>query len=178
MIVGIAKLTQPDLRQIAKTTNTPQFLTLEISHYVEFARWSLQLGHIPFVEHGYAAVQHVLPAVATRLGKTKDENVFHDSTIVEPVKSSLPSQTDSQLENPIESTKSKSKGKASNLPLLVLPDGRIMKDSWEIATYAGMYNLCHYRVVVVVVVVIVIILVVLVVVIIVVCIVEFLLTYL
>ena len=41
MIVRVAKLTQCNYEARAKSTGIPQLLTIELSHYVEMARWSL-----------------------------------------------------------------------------------------------------------------------------------------
>ena len=43
-----------------------QLLTIPYSHYVEFARWSLQLGGKKFEETKYMPGQHILPMLALR----------------------------------------------------------------------------------------------------------------
>ena len=122
-IVYLAKLTQPNFRNKAETSKVNQFITIPYSHFVDFARWSLQIMGINFEEHGYAPVQHILPILATRIGN-KGEKFISTSSAVAPV-------------DEREGDTKKVKGLTS-VPLLVLANGTMLLDSWEIATYAGL----------------------------------------
>ena len=123
-IVYLAKLTQPNFRNKAETSKINQFITIPYSHFVDFARWSLQIMGINFKEYGYAPAQHVLPIIATRFGNKKGEKFISTSSAVTPVGAR-------------ESDTKKAKGLTS-VPLLVLANGTLLLDSWEIATYAGL----------------------------------------
>ena len=90
------------------------------------ARFSLSFAGLSFEEHGYAPVQHVLPTLATRIGKSKDQNVINKSSAVVELKPKLDGK---------KKRKDGSHGLTS-LPLLVLPDGNILADSWEISKWA------------------------------------------
>jgi glutathione S-transferase len=118
-ITTIARLTQTDFKKVAKRTNVPQLITIPYSHFVELGRWSLQIKGKPFVENGYAPGQHVLPVVATRLGSGK---YLSKSSYVERVQG-----------RPLDEKKA-ANARSTAVPLLVLPDQRILTDSWEIAT--------------------------------------------
>ena len=119
-VFAVAKWTMPNVRQLSKEEQKAYLQTLSFSHYNELARWSLSFSGISFVEHGYAPVQHVLPTLATRIGQTKDQNVANTSSTV------------TQLSR----TKKDGSEGMSSLPLLVLPDGNILSDSWEISQWA------------------------------------------
>ena len=131
LVVTLAKWTMPNLRQLSKNDQKPYLQTISFSHYNEMARWSLSFAGISFVEHGYAPVQHVLPAIATRVGKTKDQNVLQDkSSTVIAVKSK------SDADNKPGNKKKEGSSKLTSLPLLVQPDGKVLTDSWEITQWA------------------------------------------
>lgn len=98
-----------DFPSTAKSRNTGQLVTISYSHYNELARWSLEASGIAFDEHGYAPGQHVLAALSTRVSKSGER---HFST---------------------SSSMTGSKASPTSLPVLVLPSGRVLKDSWEIA---------------------------------------------
>ena len=127
-LVTLAKWTMPDFRAVARDSNVPQLLTLGFSHYNELARWTLQAAGIAFDESAYAPVQHVLPALSVRVGKTKEDNVPMTTTKVEVVrKESAPGPEEPSTLKP----------SMTALPLLVLPDGRVLKDSWDVSTWAA-----------------------------------------
>lgn len=107
-IVQIAKLTQPNFRSRAEKTGVIQLLGISISHFCEFSSWILMLNGVKFEEHAYAPLQHVLPVIALRVGD-KNNKFFPPS-------------------NP-------TKGSAGSVPIATLPDGRVLRDSWEIATF-------------------------------------------
>jgi len=125
-IVYLAKLTQPKYRKVAIDSRIPIFLTISLSHYVEFARWSLQLMNKSFKEYGYAPVQHILPLLATRLDNNNNNKT----------QQSIP--TISSSSNDDASKEAVSKSSKTSAPLLVLSDGNILQNSWEIATWAGL----------------------------------------
>lgn len=96
-----------DFPREAATSHRAQLVTISYSHYNELARWALDLDGRTYVEHGYAPGQHVLPALSVRVGKT-EKHIASSSSM-----SGKPSPT--------------------ALPVLVLPDGKVLKDSWEVA---------------------------------------------
>jgi len=120
-VVLLAKWTMPDLRKIARETNVAQLMTLGFSHYTELARWTLQAAGVAFEESAYAPIQHVLPALSVRVGKTRADNVPMTSQKVETVGEEA----------------SSAKPSMTALPLLVLPDGRVLKDSWDVSNWAA-----------------------------------------
>lgn len=97
-----------DFPSTAAKAGRPQLVTISYSHYNELARWSLELDGADFDEHGYAPGQHVLPALSVRVPKSSGKHLATSSSM-----SGKPSPT--------------------ALPVLVLPDGSVHKDSWEIA---------------------------------------------
>jgi glutathione S-transferase len=131
MILAISRFISPDFRSVAKSTNRPQFVTISFSHFVELARWSLQKGHIKFDEFGCAPIQHVPPVLSIRVGADPNDRVLSNSSYVESV------QTDDD-KNPESNRTNPTKARATAVPILVLPDGRVLSDSWEIAEYSGL----------------------------------------
>ena len=129
-IVFLAKLTQPNYRKRAADSGIPIFLTISFSHYVEFARWSLQLMNKSFTEHGYAPVQHILPLLATRIDYYKSQNKTNQPT---PALSN-----DSETKQTEKKERPKTNNNKTSAPLLVLSDGSLLQNSWEIATWAGL----------------------------------------
>jgi len=98
-----------DFTSDAKIKSTAQLVTISYSHYNELARWSLEQSGLTFEEHGYAPGQHVLPALSIRVPKSGPKHFATSSSFT----GASPSPT--------------------SLPALVLPSGRVLKDSWEIA---------------------------------------------
>lgn len=124
-IAFFAKLTQPKYRLIAANSKIPVFLTISFSHYVEFARWSLQLMNKSYNEHSFAPMQHILPLLATRLDE-KEANKRLPPTSV--------------AHNGIKADEKVIKNKSSmtSTPQFVLCDGSILQNSWEIASWADL----------------------------------------
>ena len=126
IIVTLARWTQPNFVEKAKQSGRLQLLTIPYSHYVEFARWSLQIRNIKFVEHQFSPMQHILPIISVRI---RHENITVPSTtttkIIRP-----------ERMNNIKKKKSASAG-ATSVPLAILPSGQVMADSWDIAQYSG-----------------------------------------
>mmetsp|Transcript_20983 Transcript_20983/g.19120 ORF Transcript_20983/g.19120 Transcript_20983/m.19120 type:complete len:307 (+) Transcript_20983:41-961(+) len=123
----LAHNTQPDYKLLAKKTNRIQLITLRVSHYVEFARWCLQLGNKSFDEHGFAPGQHVLPVLSVRIDKYTGKLNISDSACVE------------KLQKSNNNTKKSNKSsRATAVPVAVLPSGELLLDSWAIANYSGL----------------------------------------
>jgi hypothetical protein len=94
---------------------------------VEFARWSLQLKGVPFEEHRFVPVQHIFAALAIRLprsdhgqSKANKANKAKEGAVV------------------ADDREKRTKRPSPTLtPVCVTPDGKLLNDSWEIASYAG-----------------------------------------
>jgi hypothetical protein len=86
MIVRIANFTQPNFRERARRTNTLQLVTIPYSHFVDFARWCLQLSNIRFEENDYAPGGHILPVIALRFSNG-EKNVSKTSKVEAVAKS-------------------------------------------------------------------------------------------
>lgn len=98
-----------DYFTLARERQRPQFITISYSHYVELARWALEYSHTPFDEHGFAPGQHVLPTLSVRVAKNGSRNFSKSSVMVG------------------------TKASPTAVPTLVLVDGSVLNDSWEIA---------------------------------------------
>ena len=108
MFPTIAKLTCENYFVRSQTKAKPQLLTIPYSHYVEFSRWSLQLTKIEFDEVAFAPMQHIFPILNTRVNGNNGQRF-------------------------IQFGKS---GSATNVPILIFPNGDMLKDSWSIAEYS------------------------------------------
>ncbi len=136
-IVNLARWTNPNFFSLAKKENAIQVLTISISHYCDFSLWALKLGKKNFVEHGYAPGQHVLPVLSLRVGGEK--KFLSNSSRVTGVEeqkrkeslevSSMDEQTKKKLE------KRDASARSTAVPVAVLPNGDVLRDSWEIARY-------------------------------------------
>jgi glutathione S-transferase len=120
-------------------------LALPRSHYVELARWRLQLGGCAFVEYAYSPVQHVLPTLSVRAGG-KAKHIASSSHMT-PVQTApadeareVPAGCDEldPLDSKAGSKAKKDRGGETSVPLLVCPDGRVLADSWAIAAHGGL----------------------------------------
>ncbi len=116
-IKTVAKLVAPNFRNLAERSGRPQLVTIAFSHYNDLARWTLQVSKIDFDEYGYAPGAHVLPALSVRVGGEKKEI-----------------STSSKVES-IRGGKGRNSS-ATAVPLMVMPDKTVLRDSWEIAEYA------------------------------------------
>ena len=123
-MLWISAWTQPDFRSLAASSGVSQLVTIHFSHYVEFSRWCLQYKGKEFAEHGYAPGQHILPTLRLRLGYGGFD-----------VSSSSRMVTENESIN-LSEKQFKKKG-ATAVPVLVTPKGQVLRDSWEIAEYAG-----------------------------------------
>lgn len=123
IVPAISRWTQKDYLGIAANTNISQFLTLGISHYVELARWSLDIDGARYEEHAFAPFQHVLPVLSVRVAG--ERNHLSDSSYVRPVLKDT--QYSAEKDKPEQR-------RATAVPLLVLNNGLVLKDSWQIAS--------------------------------------------
>ena len=127
MIRTIAKWSCPDYFALSKKEGTPLLLCIPYSHFVELSRWCLQHTATPFREVGFAPVQHVLPVLNARINGVNGKKFVSTSS-----DSSL-DVTRGGSEEMTEEQKAKSRqAKATAVPLLILPDGTSLVDSWSI----------------------------------------------
>lgn len=120
-ILTLAKWTSPNFFRLARDTKTLQVISIPYSPYTELALWALQLSKIPFQEHGYVPVQHILPALAARLcGPAK--YLPKSSRILQP----------GEDMNKVSGHED-AKRRSTVLPIGIQPNGDVLVDSWEIA---------------------------------------------
>lgn len=123
LLAILSKWICPDFITLAKNSGTIQLITISYSHFCEISSWALRKSGKKFTEYGYSPVQHAFPAIRVRIGNSKVKHLSDSSTC--------------HIEMVDEKTK-KYKGKATSVPVAVCPDGTILTDSWEIATYSGL----------------------------------------
>ena len=128
--IWLGKLTQPNFHERARSSKLPQLVTIPYSHYVDFARWSLQLGGKSFEEHGYPPVYHVLAVLTIRVNGP--ENHLSESSFVQFVGKEVSTSSDDG-----KSAKRATKARATAVPVMCCPDGKVLRDSWEIASFSG-----------------------------------------
>jgi len=134
----LAKWTQTNFFERAKSTQTAQFLSISYSHYAEFARWTLLLGKVPFEESSYAPGQHVLPVLNFRVNGPVKVISTSSATADRNRTAAVAAADQRNNESPINSfTLEETKKRATAVPALVLPDGRTFADSWGIANDAS-----------------------------------------
>ena len=92
----------------------PHLVTIPYSHYCEFSRWSLEYAGIDFTEVQYSPGYHAKVVGKLRANKADRS----DSSYV-------------GQESGVHGGRRK-----YAVPLLCLPDSRILRDSWEIAEFA------------------------------------------
>jgi len=127
-IVALARLTQPNFIKVATTSGTAQLLTIPYSHYCEFSRWCLTAGgSVTYEEHGYAPGAHVLPTLALRVGGPTKH--LSPSSYVQPA----PRQDPTTSPSPSSSPSKNPRARPTSVPIIVLPDGQVLTDSWQIA---------------------------------------------
>jgi hypothetical protein len=103
------------------------FLTIPYSHYVEYARWSLKLGKKKFIERAYMPGQHVLPLLSLRVGGS-NKHLSDSSFVTSATGPEWNKQKDS----------SANRKRSTAVPALVLPNDKVLVDSWSIASYSGL----------------------------------------
>jgi len=135
-MIKVAKFTSPNYIALAKKTNKAQIITIDYSHFCEFAIWALQAQKVPLIESGFAPGQHILPTLSVRVGG----NEHHISSSSRTAQLKPQSSENTPLLQTDQNNKkqaSDDKARATAVPLAVLPNGTILRDSWEIASYPG-----------------------------------------
>ena len=85
-----------------------------------------------YEEHGFAPGQHVLPVLSLRVGGEK--KYLSDSSYVRPVRKI--GVVTSNNADPKKSNQNSSKGRATAVPVCVMPDGKVLTDSWAILNHS------------------------------------------
>eukprot|EP01035_Chromulina_nebulosa_P027583 gene27583-36296_t len=143
MIVSIAKIFSTDFQSYARKSQTLQVLTIDYSHFCEFSLWALKEQKVPFEEHGYAPGQHVLPVLSVRVGNRNKKHLSSSSRIV-PVQSPEDESCERLLaKDEVVEKERKAKAGATAVPIAILPNGDVLRDSWEIAEYPGILAPVH-----------------------------------
>ena len=93
-----------------QSIKTPHLVTIPYSHYCELSRWALEKGKIEFEEIKYAPGYHAKAVGTLRRDR---ENRSESSYVGQ--------------ESGVHGGRRK-----YSVPLLCMPDGRILRDSWEI----------------------------------------------
>ncbi len=134
MGLALVKLTQTDFIRKAKASSRAQLLVIPYSHFCELAIWSLQIAGMDSEIHGYAPGQHILPVLALRKGGNSQH--LPSSSHVQPV-NVVPASDKTGAASGGMPAKEEGGGSTS-VPVLVMPDGRVLRDSWEIVMECGL----------------------------------------
>lgn len=134
-LVTLARWLCPNYFKEAKLTQKAQVITIAFSHYCELACWSLKYAKIPFVERGFAPGQHVLPALSVRVGQDNKKYISGSSRTTSVKEESLKSENLTEEEK-LRAKKRDASARATAVPFAVMPNGKVLLDSWEIAEYA------------------------------------------
>lgn len=130
----------PNYYQLAKDQQSIHMVTICFSHYCELAVWALEKGGHKVIEHDYAPGQHVLPALRIRV--CNGEKHFSQSSRMIGVKEReiLDNMDFDKLpeEERVKCKRRDAAARATAVPVAVLPDGRVLTDSWELAEYSGL----------------------------------------
>ena len=126
MLQRLARLTQPDFKVLAASRGKAQLLTIPYSHFCEFGAWALHAARIPFEEQAFGPGGHVLPLLRLRLGDGEQRHISSTSAVAKPSRSGDDEVAISRRPG----------GSATAVPACVLPDGRVLEDSWSIARFA------------------------------------------
>jgi hypothetical protein len=131
--IRVAKWVTPDFFKEAKTSNSIQVVTIGLSHFCEMACWALKLGNVDFQERAYSPGLHIFAALAVRVGT--DKKFLSKSS-----RSTQGKEDKLTEENMTEEEKKKAKkrdtsARATAVPLAIKPDGSVLLDSWEIASF-------------------------------------------
>jgi glutathione S-transferase len=112
----------------ARSSDRAQLVTIAISHYCEFAQWTLERGSkIIFETYACSPGEHVLPTLSIRLPSDRNrKKQLHSSSRIVPVGAEA---------------RERKEGGATSVPVLVLPSGEVLNDSWEIAKRSGLKDI-------------------------------------
>jgi len=133
-MLSFARLTQPDFVERARKSGVAELLTIPYSHYCEMGLWSMQLSGQPVVERAYMPGQHVLAVMSLRVGGAMK---FLSST------SFVTKAGGRDCARQGRSTQDRKR--ATAVPALCLPDGRVLRDSWEIVAHSGLLPISAER---------------------------------
>eukprot|EP01036_Dinobryon_divergens_P036700 gene36700-47839_t len=136
-IVFWAKITQTNYQKRAEIRGIPQLLTIPYSHFNEFAKWCLQFAGKPYEEHGFAPGQHVLPVLALRVS-TSTKHLSSTSYVQVVTSNSGETSTKDSVPEALKKDRRGNRARATAVPVMVLPTGEVLSDSWSIAQYCGM----------------------------------------
>ena len=100
-----------DFKARAGKTQKGQLVSIAYSHFVEGARWCLDLDGASYEEHGYAPGQHILPVISVRVPKGGGTAFSASSNV----------------------SGNKEKPSPTSVPVMVTPSGTVLRDSWEVA---------------------------------------------
>ena len=125
MILTIAKWCCPNYFAQSKKEKVPLLLCIPYSHFVELSRWALQHNKKPFREVGFAPVQHVLPVLNARINGINGKKFVSSSSVV--------TDSDDRADMTDEQKEKSRRSRATAVPLLIMPDGTALVDSWSIA---------------------------------------------
>ena len=120
----VARMTQPNFRAMAAASQKPQLIVIPYSHFCEVASWALELSGVEHDVHAFSPGEHVLPVLRARLGD--GERLISESS---SVKNSMRGK-DGQRE-----LGGGLRGASTAVPLCILPDGRVLLDSWSVASH-------------------------------------------
>ena len=133
-MLAFARWTQPDFVGRARQTGVAELLTIPYSHYCEMAMWSMQLAGRPLVERAYMPGQHVLALLSLRVGGTT-KHLSSSSFVTKSGGKSCAEQA----------RRTQNKKRSTAVPALCLPDGRVLRDSWEIVAESGLLPITEER---------------------------------
>lgn len=111
-LIKLSKFFLPDYFATAKKTKSIQIITIELSHYCEYATWALTIGKVPFTEHSFAPGQHVFASLATRIGQGKQKHLSTSSRVTSVKDAALLNEQKDSL-SPEQLAKLKKKESAS-----------------------------------------------------------------
>jgi glutathione S-transferase len=138
-LVFFSKLISPNFAALSKRSNSIQLVSIGFSHYCELASWCLKAKGLPYQEHAYVPLAHVFPALAIRVGNKSEKHLSCTSRTTAVADPNLTPEQVAAL-----AAKEAKRDKASRstaVPVAVCPDGKVWKDSWEIATKTGLTDI-------------------------------------
>ena len=122
-VIQYAIRRQPSEIDVAKQRGIARLQTIPFSHFCEFARWSLEHNCVEFEE------SPSLPGLSGAKVRNIRGNNFLSSD------GSFPGQHTGRKE---------SHARQSAVPCLVLPNGEVLRNSWEIFDFAFAETVCDY----------------------------------